>query len=344
MRVSHVPRTDFYDPRTGGHALRVADVRIERTPYEPARTNCFAIYRIDSGAGTVAADAAHHPFNPASLLFFVPYQYVRFAADRPVAGEVVEFHANFLCVETFHAEVGCSGALFNDPYGLPLLALDDRGMAEVADLFARIRREQAERGLAYVEAALAYLKVLLILATRLKAGGGAACGSATAHRHPVLARLAVLIEQHYCTWHAPARYADALHMTAKSLGRVVHEHLNTTLTDLIRARVLTHAKWQLLHTLRPVKEIAQELGFGDELYFSRLFKKATGVAPTYFRTFETEIRGGSNLSMSSGRPSILRHEAPADNSVVGAGQLSAAEGVAAEGKRRRQGHGRAETV
>jgi AraC family transcriptional activator of pobA len=76
------------------------------------------------------------------------------------------------------------------------------------------------------------------------------------------------------------------------------------LTELVRERVLNHAKWELLHTLRPVKEIAREVGYDDELYFSRLFKKATGRSPTEFRVFETEIRGGSNLSMSSARPSI----------------------------------------
>ena len=74
-------------------------------------------------------------------------------------------------------------------------------------------------------------------------------------------------------------YAEALHLTPKTLGRIVRDHLGTTLTDLIRSRILIHAKWQLLHTLKPVKEVARELGFGDELYFSRLFKKATGISP-----------------------------------------------------------------
>ncbi|MDY3555708.1 helix-turn-helix transcriptional regulator [Gemmata sp. JC717] len=344
MDDSHPSGADFYDPRTGGQALRVRGVRIEGGAHEPARTNCFAIYRIDSGSGTVAAGDAHHPFGPASLLFFVPYQYVRFSADQPVSGEVIEFHANFLCVETFHAEVGCSGALFNDPYGVPLVALDDGAAAEVSGLFSRIRREQTERGLAHVEASLAYLKVLLIFSTRLKTGGGAGCETATAHRHPVLSRLAVLIEHNYRTWHAPARYADALHVTSKVLGRLVREHLNTTLTDLIRSRVLTHAKWQLLHTLRPVKEIAQEVGFGDELYFSRLFKKATGVSPRYFRDFETAVRGGSNLSMSSGRASILQPAGRADHSVVGADALGGTGGGGAEGSTRRHDNEPAETV
>lgn len=88
-----------------------------------------------------------------------------------------------------------------------------------------------------------------------------------------------------------------LHISAKALGKLVKSHWGRTLTELIRERLLKHAKWQLLHTLRPVKEVAWEVGFADEFYFSRLFKKATGMSPSAFREFETTIRGGSNLSM-----------------------------------------------
>ncbi|MGV3485504.1 MAG: helix-turn-helix transcriptional regulator [Planctomycetaceae bacterium] len=202
--------------------------------------------------------------------------------------------------------------MFNDPCGVPVLEIAEHTCAEVADLFARISRELTEQGLAHTEAALAFLKVLLIVATRSKIAGEGSCEAVTLSRHPVLSQLTLLIEQHYRNWHSPAQYADALHMTPKTLARVIREHLGTTVTDLIRRRILTHAKWHLLHTLRPVKEIAREVGYQDELYFSRLFKKATGISPTHFRDFETAIRGGSNLSMISGHASILASDAASD--------------------------------
>ena len=121
------------------------------------------------------------------------------------------------------------------------------------------------------------------------------------------------MEEEYLRRRSPSWYARELHTSPKTLGRVVREHLGTTLTTLIQDRVMTHAKWQLLHTLRSVKEIAVEVGFDDELYFSRLFKKLAGVSPSHFREFETEIRGGSNLSMTSGVASIPRLPSNADN-------------------------------
>ena len=305
---------NLYDPRKGDQAIRTQCLRLDRKPTDPARTNYFAIYFIESGSGTFWADASHFAFGPDSLLFFVPYQHIRFVPDRPVHGEVIQFHANFLCVETFHAEVGCSGVLFNDPYGIPVVTLGERAKVEVTDLIERIRKEQGESGLAFGEVMLAYLKVLLILAARLKAPKPGVCvPGANDLRHPMLVQLRDLIEQNFHTLHSPADYAKRLHLTAKTLGRIVREHLGTTPTDLIRNRILIHAKWQLLHTLKPVKEISRELGFSDELYFSRLFKKATGYSPTFFREFETEIRGGSNLSMFSDHAPILESAEATDN-------------------------------
>jgi AraC family transcriptional regulator, transcriptional activator of pobA len=304
---------ELYDPRNGGHALRIERLRLDRKPSDPARTNYFSIYLIDSGAGAFWADASQFAFGPNALLFFVPYQRIRFLPSAAVQGEVVQFHANFLCVETFHAEVGCSGVLFNDPYGVPVVALDKRAKRETARLIEQIRTEQAERDLAYGEVMLAHLKVLLVLSTRLKSSQTGVCArGAPDGRHPMLAALRDLIEENYHILHSPADYAKRLHITPKTLGRIVREQLGATPTNLIRNRLLIHAKWQLLHTLKPVKEISRELGFSDELYFSRLFKKATGYSPTFFREFETEIRGGGNLSMFSSEAPIRRRALAVD--------------------------------
>ena len=303
----------LYDPRRGDPAIRTQSLHLDGSPSEPARTNYFAIYFIESGSGTCDADASRFDFGPKSLLFFIPYQHVRFVPTCPVHGEVVQFHANFLCVETFHAEVGCSGILFNDPFGISMVLLDEKTQREVKNLIERIQKEQSECGLAFGEVMLAYLKVLLIFAARLKSLHGNVCAPGlNDFRHPVILQLRDLIELNYHTLHSPTDYAKRLHLTAKTLGRIVREHLGKTTTDLIRNRILIHAKWQLLHTLKSVKEISGELGFSDELYFSRLFKKGTGYSPTFFREFETEIRGGSNLSMFSAHAPILRSAVDSD--------------------------------
>ena len=297
---------NLFDPHRGGRSVRLREFQLDGQPHEPARTNYFSVYWINTGSGSFHADSSRHLFGPDSLLFFIPYQYVRFVPDSPCSGQVIEFHANFLCVETFHAEVGCSGILFNDPQRNLVVRLDRQLKQQVKRLVDEMRRELGSAELASSEVVLAYLKVLLILASRTKTSATSLHNSAAADpRDQQLARLRELIEANYQTWRSPSDYAKAMHTTAKTLGRAVREHLGTTITDLIRDRVLIHAKWQLLHTLKPVKQVARELGYADELYFSRLFKKSTGVSPTFFREFETEIRNGSNLSMLSSDAPIL---------------------------------------
>lgn len=299
------PPPDLFDPRAGTEAIRLAPLRLDTGPTEPPRTNRFAVLHVANGRGEFWADAGRHRFSNDSLLFFTPYQHVRLEPSSLLIGTAIQFHANFLCVETFHAESGCAGQLFNDPYHSPRVDPDQSTRSEMTVLIQRMEREYAERPPVYEEMLLAQLKSLLILATRCKLRSMAAesC-QPTAARHPVLAELRDLIEDQYHTLHAPSDYAARLHMAPKTLGRIVREQLGKSLTELIRERVLTHAKWQLLHTLKPVKQVAREVGFQDELYFSRLFKKATGFSPSGFRKFETEVRGGSNLSMHSDHASI----------------------------------------
>ena len=113
----------------------------------------------------------------------------------------------------------------------------------------------------------------------------------------VLERLVEGIEIHYREKHSPSEYAKLVGISEKALNKLVQTHFGKTLTLLVRERILKHAKWQLLHMRKPVKRVAGELGFADEFYFSRLFRRSTGLAPTAFREFETAIRGGRNLSM-----------------------------------------------
>lgn len=300
--------TDLFDPRRGDRPLGLRALRLAAGDSEPPRTNLFRIVWIGTGEGAVWVDAARHAFEAGTLLFFAPYQRVRFEVAAAVTGTLVEFHANFLCVETFHAEVGCSSVLFADPYGIPSVKLPPATRSEVVHLLERIASEHSAGGLAHEEVCVAYLKVVLVLATRTKLSEADA-RQLEVSRHPLLEQLQDAIEANYRRLRAPSAYARLLHVTPKTLGRIVKEELGKTLTALIQDRVLVHAKWELLHTLKPVKEIAHELGFTDELYFSRLFRKQTGMAPTAFRAFETEIREGSNLSMRFVHPPMLARAA-----------------------------------
>lgn len=289
----------LFDPRRGDPSFKLLRMDDSTAFLQPQRTNYFTVLWLWEGEGLFHVNLAERPFRAPALLFLSPFQTFFLTPHSRLQGVGFQFHANFYCIETHHEAVGCNGVLFNDVYGAPVLAVSPELVPEFNGLLAQMESEVKTSGVAQTEALVSYLKVFLIKATRLKLQQQqleqATIGSG--NQPSVLARLKQLIEEHYRQWHSPAEYAEALHMSAKALGKAVRSHLSKTVTELIRERLLLHAKWQLLHTRRSVKEIAWEVGFEDEYYFSRLFKRTTGFSPTAFREFETAIRGGSNLSM-----------------------------------------------
>ena len=151
------------------------------------------------------------------MLCCVPYQCLRLLPETPVRGLVLQFHANFFCIETHHEEVGCNGVLFNDVYGVPLVQLDAAQEQEFAALIADMRRELQASSLAHSELLVAYLKILLIKATRLKVAQQALTPEKPPRYPPILDELKQLIETHYRTHHSPSDYDDLLPNTAGRL-------------------------------------------------------------------------------------------------------------------------------
>lgn len=296
--VSHNPVSlRFFDPAAGALPFTL-EALAPGTLALPVRSNCFTVLWIRKGEGIYHPDLMEHHFRGPVLLFANPYQTLFLESRAEMDGTLMRFHANFLCIETHHEEVGCNGVLFNRLHGQPMVRCDAAFAKEIGGLVSQIEAEFTTGDVAHGEAMGSLLKILLIKASRVKLEQLAAMpASGESASHLVLNDLLELVERQYQTLRRPREYAARLGMTPKALGRVVKEELGTTLTGLIRDRMLRHAKWHLLHTLRPVKEIAAEAGFADEFYFSRLFKSSTGFSPTAFREFETRIRNGGNLSM-----------------------------------------------
>ncbi|KQB38978.1 Transcriptional regulator, AraC family [Flavobacterium daejeonense] len=92
-----------------------------------------------------------------------------------------------------------------------------------------------------------------------------------------------LLEKKYKQQKSAAFYASELNITLKHLNRICNEILKKTTTEVIVDRIILEAKRMLLDKNWTVNEIAAELGYEDYSYFSRLFKKNSGMSPSEFR-------------------------------------------------------------
>jgi AraC family transcriptional activator of pobA len=92
-----------------------------------------------------------------------------------------------------------------------------------------------------------------------------------------------LIEENFRQQRLIGFYAEKLAMTADRLNDHVKRAIGVTAGHLIRQRVLTEAKRQLVFTAAPIHKIAYDLGFSDPSHFARFFRKQTGTTPQTFR-------------------------------------------------------------
>lgn len=96
-----------------------------------------------------------------------------------------------------------------------------------------------------------------------------------------LRQLEDLIEKNFLKYKAPADYARMMKTTTRQLNRICQETLQKTTSELIVDRIILEAKRNLLHN-KNVAEVAAELGYFDTAYFTRLFRKKTGLTPSGF--------------------------------------------------------------
>lgn len=132
---------------------------------------------------------------------------------------------------------------------------------------------------------MSYLKILLINAVRMKARQNPALARAYEEESEpfMLQKLKDHLEDHFREKHSPSDYAELLNISPKALGKLTKNHFNRTLTSLIADRIIIEAKRELYLTSKPIKQIAYEVGFQDEYYFSRFFKNNADVSPQAYR-------------------------------------------------------------
>ena len=144
-------------------------------------------------------------------------------------------------------------------------------------------------GAATSERVLAGL-VGVVLSLMARLGGNAGFDAAS----PAVAlglALRRAIDRHYREEWPVGRYVETLATTPHLLDKAARTVFGQTVKDMVLERRLLEAKRLLRFTIRPVEDIGREIGFEDPAYFSRFFRKHTGVSPTDWRRRNSEAAG-----------------------------------------------------
>jgi AraC family transcriptional activator of pobA len=96
-------------------------------------------------------------------------------------------------------------------------------------------------------------------------------------------RFSEVLERDYARHHDAPHYADALGLPQAALSRALVNVTGRATKELITDRRMLEAARLLRFSDMSVGEIAYRAGYGDQLYFSRAFKRQFTEAPSAYR-------------------------------------------------------------
>jgi AraC family transcriptional activator of pobA len=244
--------------------------------------NLFQILLIEQGGGEMTFEAARLPFAaPAAIL--VPAAVAHGFRFQPnvTRGWVLSFteDAAGLLADRAGEALSRLRALAVQPI-VPIA--EDAERSRLSALCAELFEESSLAREGYRLAMRGLLALIAIGVARL-AASRARTGSVTLQpADATVARLRALVDEFFRRRQL-GFYAEQLGMTVDRLNDQVKRATGVTAGHLVRQRVLSEAKRQLVFTAQPIQDIADELAFSDPSHFARFFRKHTGTTPHEFR-------------------------------------------------------------
>jgi AraC-like DNA-binding protein len=248
---------------------------------KPAQFSEYTVYFIPEGQGTFHADFGAFAFTGPVLLFSTPLQVIYIDDCRVTKSNIIQFHSDFYCIEYHREEVACNGLLFNNIYLDPVVVLTEREANIFELLLGQIDDEFMQPAPSDI-VLRAFLQLFLAKASTIKMSA-ISTRQDKPEKDELMERFRQLLDQHYLDLHKPSDYASLLAVSSDTFTRRCTKYFRKSPSQLIQERLILEAKKQLHLTRQSIKEIAYNLKFQDEFYFSRVFKKFTKVSPQTFR-------------------------------------------------------------
>lgn len=246
---------------------------------EPHRHNSYVLVFFTKGSGTHEIDFDIFTIQPGSMFFLQPGQMHHWNLSDDVEGFVIFYSQEMYNLYFGQKTIG-EYPFYSSMDNKPEMFFDISESKAILPYFESLILETQTIQLLQQDKIMNLLDIIHIEIARKY--------SETyfheAHSYNVkIKNFEVLLEQNFKIEKAASFYASRLNITVKHLNRICNEILQKTTTEVITDRVILEAKRMLMDKKFTINEIASELGFDDYSYFTRLFKKHTGMTPTNFR-------------------------------------------------------------
>ncbi|MEZ5695880.1 MAG: helix-turn-helix domain-containing protein [Sphingomonadaceae bacterium] len=252
-----------------------------------AHPGIFQLLFLEQGGGELTTDGQIVPLCPPMLVALPSGCVHAFRFEPGAEGSVLSIASQLLHDPRLEALVGSALEDGRTPRWTAVAAGH-----EFAKSLAAFRHGLGDQRSGHLpDLQIARLAVLLLLASGLLSEG-TSDGSPPGRREQLARRFRALVEEHFRVGWTVERYAAALGTTSATLSRACRESLGKPPGEVVLERILLEAMRNLTFTGSTIGQVADGLGFSDIAYFSRFFRRRTGMSASEFRRRRAWIARG----------------------------------------------------
>jgi AraC family transcriptional regulator, transcriptional activator of pobA len=218
----------------------------------PHKHSFYHLVFFTEASGTHSIDFRTYDARAGQIYFMAPGQVHSWFFGEQIDGYIVNFSPAYFNNFLLRADYPESLPFFSGNIDDCVFDLDEESAAEIARLFEQLITETQQ-------------------------------AAASGYNQTLLSNFRKLIEQNYAALKLPKEYAALLYITPNHLNAICTDILGISAGEVIRSRVMLEAKRMLVNPKLTVADIAGRLGFADNSYFTRFFKKQAGLPPEEFR-------------------------------------------------------------
>ncbi len=261
---------------------RLSDYLREHTNLHfPHGHSFYHLVFFTKGSGTHTIDFDLFEIKKNQIYFMAPGQVHTWEFKGEMDGYVVNFSAAFFQSFLLRPEYLEAFSFFNGVTAESVLNLSTEAGKPIVAVFEElIAQAKSNYTFRWDMIRVLLLKIFILIDQKN-------VSSHTSHipnyNYALLKNFQKLIEKNFTKLKLPMEYAELLYITPNHLNALCKDHTGMAAGELIRNRVILEAKRLLINKDISISEIAYELNFSDNSYFTKFFKKQVGVTPEEFR-------------------------------------------------------------
>ena len=269
---------------TNSEKIVLADFATTDPLFSSLRINHVIIALCTSGEMEVEINYVVYKFKKNSVLILKPLDIVTFIGKSDDFNGKVLLLTNNVISPMF---ANFNANIFKKMQVLPIVSYDSSYLDMIAQFFAMLEQAQAildyDSFEEYTAKMVAAMFVLQESYVENVLGDKVSMPGVVMRKRELFRKFVEAIIESYMEAREVLFYANVLGVSSGYLNEVCNEVSGHSAKEIIDLAVSSRLKAELSYTSKTIQELADEYNFPSQSYFSRYYKRMTGMTPSEFR-------------------------------------------------------------